>query len=120
MKKLLFAIYVACIASNIGAYTITFNNDSPYPLQAEITYGGAGWCTPDNVVIPARAAGAPTVTRTHNTAACCSKMIQVRRVDMVADTTWNFQPPSTGFGLSCKSYSVNISSNPDGTLNLMK
>lgn len=120
MKKLLFAIYVACIASNIGAYTITFNNDSPYQLQAEVTYGGAGWCTPDNVSIPARSPGAPRVTRNHSTAACCTKLIQVRRVDIVANTAWNFIPPSTGFGVSCKSFSVNISSNPDGSINLSK
>lgn len=115
MKKILLALFAFIAVGNISAYTITFNNNTPYPLQAWVNYSGAGICSADMHAIPANARGLQK-----GTAACCTFKIEIRRVDGPGHRVWPFSPPSTGAGIACRSFSVNIGVNPDGTLILTK
>ncbi len=116
MKKILLALVAFITVGTMSAYTITFNNNTQYPLQAWVVYSSLGLCSSDSVAIPAGKRGLDIAT-----GGCCAFRVDVRRADVSTQRGWwQFHPPSTGAGIACRSFSVNINANPDGSLALTK
>lgn len=98
---LAFGSLAICSASAL-AYTIKIDNTTDADMKVVANYGGAGVCSPDTWLVKAGQKMSVGV------GGCCAKS-PVKFTGMTGDLagkTFDYSPPRTGAGLSCRSWSA--------------
>jgi len=95
---------LAICSNSVLAYTIKLNNTTEADMKVAISYGGAGVCSPDTWLVKAGQNISVGV------GGCCAKS-PVKFTGVTGDLnnkTFDYSPPRTGAGLSCRSWSAKI------------
>ena len=98
--------------SVVHSYAISIKNEASYTVNVLIVYGGGAHICP-NIEFDIKSG------QTHNVSSgiCCTSYITMKAMEgPVKGHSFTFQPPATGFGITCKEYSFVIKQAADGSL----
>lgn len=101
MKYIISALFLL-ISSAALSYTIKIKNITNSDMIVSVKYGGPGVCSPDNWRLPANG------EISHGVGGCCAKsgVIFSAKTGPYEGKEVSFDPPRTGFGLSCRSWNA--------------
>lgn len=105
MKKASWIILMTLLTSSASfSYTITIDNETGSEMTAHVNYAGAGFCSPDVWEIK------PYSSFSRDVGGCCT-MPGVKFEAVLGffyNRFFSYDPPRTGFGLSCRSWHSKI------------
>ena len=112
MKKLLMALAIGMVASTgINAWVTVIGNKSDGEIKVSINYGGGGICSPQDKLV-----GAGQI-QSIDTGICCTHAMNIVGTSgKGVNTQTTFNPPATGFGLSCRNFAVVVKNAANGSL----
>lgn len=103
--KIFIIVLISLITSSISfAYDIKIINETDSVMSVKVSYGGAGVCSPDTWKLPAKS----TIKR--DVGGCCaeSPVKFSAQSGTYKGKTFKFNPPRTGFGLSCRDWTAKV------------
>lgn len=103
MKKSLVLLVALC-SSVAFSYTVTIDNTTNENMVVQVNYADNLLCSPDTIKVKAHEQQARQV------GGCCTLPAVVFK-DVQSGTVFNYFPPTTGFGLSCRSWNAKIVAN---------
>ena len=112
MKRIM--LLMACLFTiNLFGYTIKVHNKTDGQIKVNITFSGKGVCSDSNFFVNRGQ------TKPEEVGGCCSEWVRVTPVSGSAPKKQVvFEPPLTGYGISCRSYDVYVTQLADKTLNI--
>jgi hypothetical protein len=108
-KKLFFGLLLASAHSFVYSYTISIKNETIYAIKVTLVYAGGSIICP-NVEFEIKKG------ETHNTesGACCTSEVKMLALEgPMKGQSFTYDPPVTGFGIACRSFSFVIKKTED-------
>lgn len=105
MKLLsIFVFATSFLISSLSmAYTTMIKNSTESEIKVDITYGGAGACSPSSFAVK------PRQTIGEDEKGCCTNTVKITAMSGNSrGKVVDYVPPSTGAGLSCKSWAAEV------------
>ena len=119
MKRLMLIAAASLGVASLQAYVVTIENTTDKTFTMDIHYGGGGVCSPDTWTIP------PKEPVEKNVGLCCAgwpvtfaaqaspkvyPRNETRKIEGTnkREPIFEFYPPRTGMGLSCRSWKAVI------------
>lgn len=102
MKNLV--LLAAICSSTVFSYTVTIDNTTDEDMVVQVNYADNLLCSPDTIKVKAHD------QESRQVGGCCT-MPGVVFKNVSSGTAFNYFPPTTGFGLSCRSWSAEIVAN---------
>jgi hypothetical protein len=103
MKKI-SCLLTIITSTYLFSWTVSIDNTTATDMVVHVTYADNIFCSPDKIKVPAHQQVSKYV------GACCT-MPAVIVKNMTANTSFEYFPPTTGLGLSCRSWDAKIVEN---------
>lgn len=93
-------------------YSISIKNESPNAVKITMVYAGGSAICP-NAELEIKSGE----TRSIESGACCTEYVTIHGLEgIVKGKSFSYEPPVTGFGISCRGFSFVIKQTVDGIL----
>lgn len=112
-KKIAFSTIILLGTYNIAIpYSISIKNESPNAVKITMIYAGGSAICP-NAELEIKSGE----TRSIESGACCTSYVTMYGLEgIVKGKSFTYEPPVTGFGISCRGFSFVIKQTADGAL----
>jgi len=111
-KNLLFVLLLTGTQSLIYSYAMSIKNESSHAIKITMIYAGGSIICP-NVELEIKSGE----TRNIESGACCASSVTMLGLEgIIKGKSFTYYPPVTGFGISCRNFSVVIKETADGKL----